>query len=197
MVTITEGIERRCFTSELRAETAGSIRKLTGYAAVFGALSEDLGGFRERIAPGAFRDSLGNDIRALWNHNTDTVLGRTKSGTLVVEEDSRGLRVVILPPDTEQVRGLLESVKRGDVDQMSFGFRVETDGESWSEEGGVAIRTLTKVRLYEVSPVTFPAYEDTEVVARSRPTGPVNTISAARLRLRLLDLAARSAGIDF
>lgn len=194
MVTVAEGIERRCFTSELRAETAGSIRKLTGYAAVFGALSEDLGGFRERIAPGAFRDSLSNDIRALWNHNSDFVLARTGNDTLVVEEDSHGLRVEVRLPDTSWATDAWQSIKRGDVSQMSFGFRVAPGGESWSEEGGVAIRTLTKVRLYEVSPVTFPAYEDTEVVARSRPTGPVNNIHAARLQL--LGLRARAVGIN-
>ncbi len=194
---VVSAIEQRTFaTCELRAESSGTIRKLTGYAARFNELSEDFGGLRERIAPGAFRDSLNGDVRALWNHDTNIVLGRTTAGTLKVREDERGLFVEILPPDTEQVRGMLESIRRGDVTQMSIGFRVEDDGEAWSREGDTTIRTLTRLRLYEVSPVAFPAYPTTSVEARNRAIAPVDELATVRLRLRLLDVAARAAGVD-
>ncbi len=160
-------MERRFFPIEIRAEDAVSAPTLTGYAAVFDQLSVQLyGQFRERIARGAFQASLGTDVRALWNHDTNLPLGRTKAGTLKLDEDAHGLRVEITPPDTTAGRDALESIRRGDVDQMSFGFDVLED--AWDqEEDGQLIRTLHKVRLYEVSPVVFPAYPQTTVSARA------------------------------
>lgn len=137
---------------------------ITGYAAVFDTLSVQLWGFREKIAPGAFAGSLGDDIRALWNHDTGVVMGRTKSATLRLAEDATGLLIENEPPSaaTHQV----ESIDRGDVDQMSFGFRTLED--TWDEdEEGQLIRTLLKVKLYEVSYVTFPAYPATSVQLRN------------------------------
>lgn len=165
-------MERRFFPTELRAEgSEGERTTLAGYAAVFDQLSVVLYGmFRERIARGAFAGALSGDVRALWNHDTNLPLGRTKAGTLRLEEDAHGLRVEIDPPTTQAGRDALVSVQRGDVDQMSFAFDVLED--EWDQdESGTLIRTLRKVVLYEVSPVTFPAYPQTTVAARAGESG--------------------------
>ena len=160
--------ERRYFpVEELRAITdEGGLRHIVGYAAVFNSLSEDLGGFREKIDSGAFADSLNaDDIRALKNHNSDYVLGRNKSGTLTLSEDQRGLKIDIMPPDAQWATDLMVSIDRKDVDQMAFGFR--TLEYRWEGEYPDEVRTLMKAQLFDVSPVTFPAYPDTEVGLRS------------------------------
>jgi HK97 family phage prohead protease len=165
-------MERRTFgLKEIRAaEGADGGRELRGYAAVFNSLSEDLGGFKEKIRPGAFERSLGeDDARSVWNHNNDYVLGRVKAGTLELGEDERGLAVVIRPPDTQWARDFVTSIDRGDVDQMSFAFQVVR--EDWQMVGGMAVRELIEVRLYEVSPVTFPAYPQTEIGLRALVDG--------------------------
>ena len=145
--------------------------KLVGYAAVFGPLSEDLGGFRERVAPEAFKRSLEDDtdIRALVDHDTAKVLGRRSSGTLKLGTDERGLRVEIDLPDTTYANDLRALLERGDVSQMSSAFLVEPNGEKWEgrDEAGMRIRTLTDVQLIEVSVVTIPAYPDTVAALRS------------------------------
>lgn len=140
---------------------------ITGYAAIFNKLSVDLGGFRERIAPGAFSRALeeGHDVRALVGHDPDKVLGRAKSGTLTMEQNTKGLKVRIKPPDTQAGRDIVTSIRRGDVSQMSFAFKTIED--AWNTEDGGEIRTLKDVELFDVSPVTFPAYPDTTVAARS------------------------------
>jgi uncharacterized protein len=140
--------------------------KIRGYAAVFNNLSENLGGFREKIDPGAFKKSIeSDDIRALRNHNPDYVLGRNKAGTLTLSEDDKGLSIEIDPPDTTYARDLQESIKRGDISQMSFGF--VTIKDDWQHEKGKdSIRTLQEVRLFDVSPVTYPAYPQTSVKVR-------------------------------
>lgn len=162
-----EELERRyCVQHQLQVErrAEGAAPLFLGYAAVFNTLSVELWGFREKIAPGAFTASLGDDVRALWDHQTGLVMGRTKSQTLRLAEDATGLRFENEPPvaATHQI----ESVQRGDVDQMSFGFRTLED--TWDiDENDQVIRTLLKVKLYEVSYVTFPAYPATNVQARS------------------------------
>lgn len=163
-------IEQRTITAEMRA--TGDGKKLIGHAAVFNSLSENLGGFREKIAPGAFARSIreGADVRALLNHNADFVLGRTKSGTLKLREDSTGLHVEINLPSTEWAAHVRESVRRGDLDQMSFGFRVRPNGDRWEKQGDENIRTLLDVDLLDVSVVAFPAYPQTTIQARSRGT---------------------------
>jgi HK97 family phage prohead protease len=178
-------MERRFFQSEIRAEGEGDgsqAPQLNGYAAVFDQLSVLLYGmFREKIDRGAFAASLTDDVRALWNHDANLVLGRTKAGTLRLAEDAHGLRVEIDPPDTQAGRDALESIRRGDVDQMSFMFDVLED--TWDQDGdGQLIRTLRKVKLYEVSPVTFPAYQGTEVSARAH--GPLGDMPTIPERLR-------------
>ena len=155
---------RRAVVNELRAESDG---KLVGYAAVFGKRSVDLGGFVEVIQKGAFAKSMGDDIRALIDHE-GIAIARTENGTLSLKEDNTGLRVEIDPADTTAGNDIRKSVERGDVDQMSFGFRVREGGQIFSEdEDGMILRTLTDVILREVSIVTFPAYPDTSVAKRS------------------------------
>lgn len=156
--------------SELRAVTKeGGPSQLVGHAAVFNRLSENLGGFRERIDPGAFADTIRrDDIVAYWQHRDYGVLGRRSAGTLRLNEDAVGLAVEVDVPDTTVGRDALVSVGRGDVSQMSFRFKVERpQDETWADQAGETIRTLHKVRLFEVSPVTFPAYKQTAVAARS------------------------------
>lgn len=142
---------------------------ILGYAAVFNSLSEDLGGFRERIQPGAFSRSLveNNDIRALWGHDDMYVLGRRSAGTLELNQDDTGLGVAIKPPGTQWAKDLLTSMKRGDVNQMSFGFYVRGDKWDDKDDEGRPVRTLTDVDLFEVSVVAFPAYPQTSAEARS------------------------------
>jgi hypothetical protein len=163
--------EERCAdVTELRVqakdESGGSV--IEGHAAIFDSLSQDLGfmfPFKERIKKGAFKASLEkDDIRALWNHDVNYVLGRNRAGTLELTETAKGLKVRIHPPDTQWARDLIESIRRGDVTQMSFGFVVEK--ETWSVEGKEDVRTLEQVKLFDVSPVTFPAYLDTDVGVR-------------------------------
>lgn len=140
---------------------------IRGYAARFNSLSNPLGGFVEKIARGAFAKAIGrDDVRALFNHDSNLILGRNKSGTLVLSEDENGLYCEITPPDTTVGRDLVESIKRGDIDGMSFAFSPVDD--SWGKtDDGVPLRTLREVALYDVSPVTFPAYPETSVSARS------------------------------
>lgn len=167
-------VERRTITlKELRVieepiETGGE-PAIEGYASVFDSWSEELGGnspFREKVVKGAFEETIQkDDIRALFNHDPNYVLGRNKSSTLTLQEDDTGLRVRINPPDTQWAKDLLVSIKRGDITQMSFGFTVILD--RWSYENNIDVRELLKVKLFDVSPVTFPAYSQTECGVRS------------------------------
>ncbi|MGG3708689.1 HK97 family phage prohead protease [Heyndrickxia coagulans] len=135
---------------------------ISGYASVFNSKTSIGDFFDEVIAPGAFSKSLANssDVRALFNHNWDKVLGRTKSGTLRLFEDDRGLKFEIDLPNTSVARDLTESMARGDINQCSFGFFAT--GENWDYTSDPALRTVTEVELYEISIVSIPAYEDTE-----------------------------------
>lgn len=166
---------------ELRMEgdTETAKPKVRGYAAVFGKESENLGSseyqFREIIEPGAFSDVLADDVRALLNHDPNFILARSKAGegTLRIGEDATGLWYEFEAPDTQAGRDLMESLRRGDIDQSSFSFTVAKDGQRWEEkqegDGPTFIkRTITKVaRLFDVSPVTYPAYPDASVALRS------------------------------
>lgn len=156
--------------TELRAaENDDGKKVIEGHAAVFDSWSETLGGlfpFKEKVRAGAFSKSIAkDDIRALFNHDANHILGRNKAGTLELIEDGKGLFVRIYPPDTQWARDLQTSIARGDISQMSFGFVVEKD--SWSAEGGTDIRELAEVKLFDVSPVTFPAYTQTDVGIRA------------------------------
>lgn len=161
-------IERRCVTVNLRAAD-GEVRTLEGYAVVFNSLSEDLGGFREVIEPGAFSEALAElpDVRALFNHDPNLVLGRTTNGTLTLTEDAHGLRMAVILPPTTYANDVYMLVERGDVNQMSFAFRTRKGGETWITENGQRLRRLRNLSLYDVSVVTFPAYQATIVAART------------------------------
>jgi HK97 family phage prohead protease len=156
-------IERRALGAPLEVRADG--QTVAGYAAIFNSETDIGGMFREKIAPGAFKPSLTGDVRALWNHDSSHVLGRTKAGTLRLSEDDRGLAVEIDLPDTQAGRDLRENMRLGNVDGMSFGFRVTK--QEWDESGDIPLRTINEVELFEVSAVTFPAYEDTELALRS------------------------------
>ncbi len=151
---------------ETRAE--GDDLFIEGYFSVFGGVYELWDGASETIAPGAFRETLDGDIRALIDHESRLVLGRTTAGTLELREDDVGLwgRVRINPHDQDAMN-LYERVRRGDVDQCSFGFDILDEGTE-TRAGGEIRWTIRKVKLYEVSVVTFPAYEDTSVAARRK-----------------------------
>ncbi len=165
---------------ELRAAAEGEEpKKVFGYAAKFDKRSENLGSdsyqFFEILQPGAFDDVLNDDVRALFNHESSAILARSKAGvgSLSIGVDSVGLWYEFEAPDTQVGRDLMTSLKRGDVDQSSFSFAVGKDGQEWTEtkDGDgptVFTRTIKKVsRLYDVSPVTYPAYPDATVALRS------------------------------
>jgi len=162
----TEGREYRHLQGEVRAVEEGDEPRISGYAAVFNKLSQPLSfGFRERIRPGAFTKTIKDgDIRALFNHDPNYVLGRTKAGTLELREDDNGLAFDIHAPDEPWVRSLIASIKRGDINQASFAF--DAVQEEWSQNEKQPVRELREVKLYDVSPVTYPAYLETSTQAR-------------------------------
>jgi HK97 family phage prohead protease len=154
-------------TFEVREDSTGM--HLEGYAALFDSRSENLGGFTEIIKPGAFRSSLRsrNDVKLLWNHDTGAVLGSTRSGTLILTEDERGLKVSATLPNTSYGRDAKELIARGDVTGFSFGFSMPArGGDEWNDNG--TERILKSVRLHEVSLTAFPAYRQTEGTATVR-----------------------------
>lgn len=208
-------IEYRAFTLPgLTVRRDGDRPVITGYAAVFNELSVMMWGFREEILKGAFAESIErNDIRALWQHETDQVLGRTKNGSLRLWEDDKGLQFELEPADTTLGRDAVTSIERGDVDQMSFGFRSLPDGDEWRfDDDEMLIRTLKKVDLLEVSPVTWAAYPQTSVGVRGMPdmaslpdwvqraltqeSGSHNADEAARARLDLMRRKLRVASLE-
>jgi len=172
----SEGIERRNFTtSEIRVDNKEN-REVIGYASVFTdaegnpALSENLGGFREMIAPDAFNECLSSedlDCRMLINHDANLLLARSTSKTLSLSVDSRGLKYSFSIPETSYGNDLMVSLDRGDITQNSFGFIVEED--DWTQdENGNTIRTINKVsRLLDCSVVTYPAYPDATIARRN------------------------------
>ncbi len=174
--------------SELRF-TAGECRiddseakRIRGQAIVFNSRSVNLGGFFEIISPEAIDRTLreAGDVRALVDHDTAKVLGRTKAGTLMLKKGRNGLDVSIDPPNTSFSRDIQESLSRGDVSGMSFRFRVMPDGDSWDEEDGNLIRTVHDMRFDEVSIVSFPAYESTEAYVSQRAAERVREFRKGR-----------------
>lgn len=150
----------------IEQRAGGKTRTIAGYAALFNVETTIAGVFREQIAPGAFRQAIQeDDIRALVNHSPERVLGRNRSGTLRLQEDAKGLRFEIDPPDTETARELMHLIARGDVTGASFGFQAR--GEDWDHSARPPLRTITDARLLDVSVVTYPAYPDAGVALRS------------------------------
>lgn len=181
--TQQQAIERRIYKFDVRASRSGdSSLKLTGYAAIFNvptvllprdALYEGSPEVREVIEAGAFTKTLReSDVRAVWNHNSDFVLGRKSNRTLSLWEDSRGLRTEIFPPDTPLIRDMaIAPIERGDVDQMSFAFRIVKQAPPEKKRSGNEYWVLYRVKevhLIEVSPVAIPAYQDTEISVSAR-----------------------------
>lgn len=168
-------MERRAFT-----EVRTAVRRIEGYAATFNSEAR-LGGFTETIAPGAFRSALAGDVLAMLDHDPGKVLGRTRSGTLRLSEDSKGLAFSLDLPDTQAGRDILALAERGDLGGMSFGFMVPKGGESWDGTK----RTLRSIGLKEISVVqAWPAYPDTEIALRAMAHG-----GEAQRRQRALILA--------
>lgn len=214
---VTDDTERRTHTVEMRVKDATYGKKIPtmeGYAANFNSLSEDLGGFREILMPGCFSKAIAtSDIRCLFNHNPDKILGRNTSGTLRVVEDERGLRFECEPGDQTYAKDLEISMRRGDVNQCSFGFRIAKDGDNWKEDSdGLWIRTIHEVeRLYDVSPVTYPAYISTDCAVRTlvakknelkleekrklEEQAEAERQHAVYIQRKRLELAERNAGI--
>lgn len=162
---MTEKIERRTVPCEYREGEASPM--ITGHAAVFDTPTDIGGFFSEVIAKGAFASAIGrDDVRALWNHDENYVLGRTPK-TLRLSEDDKGLAVEIDAPQTQLIKDMvLEPMKRGDVTQMSFAFIVTK--EQWDESDPKnPLRTIQEVKLFDVSPVTYPAYPTTDCSVRS------------------------------
>ncbi|WP_396631595.1 HK97 family phage prohead protease [Lysinibacillus sp. A4] len=166
---------------QTRSQGDSESNVIEGYAAVFNSPTDIWGMFTEIIAPGAFADAIASndDIRALFNHDWNNVLGRTKSGTLRLSEDARGLKFEVDLPNTTLARDLSESLRRGDISQCSFGF-VPTS-ETWDYEPEIPVRTINTVELHEISVVSIPAYEDTEVTLRSKEAN-----KSIELRLKLI-----------
>jgi Escherichia/Staphylococcus phage prohead protease len=161
--------------------------QIEGYFALYENETELFDGVYEIITKGAFDNTLGNDIRALWNHNTQYVLGRNKSGTLEIKTDDKGLYGVVKLPKTQYAQDLYNLVQRGDVDQASFGFNILDEELEELASGGYRFR-LKEVDLHEISVVTFPAYENTSISARAKQ---IEDIEGKKLQTRKADLQKR------
>ena len=161
--------ERRTFPAiEIRASTDNGKPVIRGYAAVYNRRSQDLGGFYEVILPGAFERALvgQDDVRALVEHDPAKILGWTGNKTLRLFDEAEGLRIENDPPDTSFAKDIVESIRRGDVDSMSFAF-VALDDALDVDDDGTWVRYVKRAQLFDVSPVTYPAYVDTSVAVRS------------------------------
>lgn len=165
---------------------------LEGYFAVFNRNYEIFPGATESIAPGAFDGSINDDVRALYNHNSDIVLGRTSAGTMELRQDAHGLwgRVKINRDDTDAMNAY-RRIQRGDITGCSFGFDIEAQEVEYRDDGTVHWTITSIAPLYEVSPCTFPAYVDTTVVARKRD---LDEIKRKKLEVRKQELITRLKG---
>lgn len=163
-----ENRQMRTASTEFATRDDNGALAIEGYFAVFNSNYDIAPGLSESIAPGAFDNTLSGDIRALINHDTTLVLGRTKANTLQLRTDAHGLwgHIDINPNDTDAMN-LYNRVQRGDVDQCSFGFDIISEETDFREDGSIHW-TIKEVELYEVSPCTFPAYEETNIAARTK-----------------------------
>ena len=176
----------RSAASQFQTREAEGDLTIEGYFSVFNSNFELWPGATESVAPGAFSETLGNDIRALVNHDDTLVLGRNKAGTLELREDAHGLwgKIKVNPNDGDAMN-LYERVKRGDVDQCSFGFWIEDEETEFRDDGSIHW-TIRKVNLFEVSVCTFPAYEATEVSARKADYAEILKRKAEKWRADML-----------
>lgn len=177
----------RTAASEFQTREDGEKLYIEGYFAVFNSNYEIAPGLSESVAPEAFDKTLGGDIRALINHDTTLVLGRTKAKTLELSVDSRGLwgKIEVNPKDVDAMN-LYERVKRGDVDQCSFGFDIVSEDTEFRDDGSIHW-TIREVVLYEVSCCTFPAYEDTSLSARTKESEEIKKRASEAWKLRMTE----------
>ena len=163
-----ENRQVRAVPTQFEIREEGENPTIEGYFAVFNSNYDIAPGMSESIAPGAFDSSMGNDVRALINHDTTLVLGRTKAHTLELRTDEHGLwgKISVNPKDADAMN-LYERVKRGDVDQCSFGFDIKAEETDFRDDGSIHW-TIRDIELYEVSACTFPAYEQTNISAREK-----------------------------
>ena len=192
-------LEKRTLSRPLDVRAKDAKRTLGGYAAVFNSETDIGGYFREVIAPGAFKDTLSGDVRALVDHDSGRVIGRTTAGSLRLSEDDTGLAVEIDLPDTTDGRDLATLIERGDISGMSFGFVVTK--QTWDETVDPPKRTIEAVELHEVSVVAFPAYDDTSIAMRSldearKGRRTQNHLAATRRIERKAAMEARIRGIS-
>jgi uncharacterized protein len=189
--------QTRVLETSVAVRAEGDALRVSGYAAMYNRETVIMGLWREQVAPGAFRSALEgkDDVRALFNHDPNVLLGRTKSGTLTLSEDERGLRYDVELPNTRAAQDVHEMIRRGDVDGSSFGFRI--DDEEWDDsptkKGKLPLVTIRKVELFDVSPVTFPAYPQTSVTARSKGEAMQGQIAAFQKRMAETSLRDRLA----
>lgn len=156
----------RTINSDFKTRDDGGELRIEGYFAVFNSIYQIWDDMSESVAPGAFSDTLGDDVRALIDHETMYVLGRNQAGTLELREDSHGLwGSILINPNDQDAMNLYARVQRGDVNQCSFGFDILEEETDFRDDGSVHW-TIKKVKLYEVSVCTFPAYAETSVQAR-------------------------------
>lgn len=156
----------RTITSDFQTREEGEELRIEGYFAIFNSNYDIAEGMSESVAPGAFSDTLGDDIRALIDHETMFVLGRNRAGTLELREDTHGLwGSILINPNDQDAMNLYSRVQRGDVTQCSFGFDILEEETDFLPDGAIHW-TIKKVKLYEVSVCTFPAYPETNVQAR-------------------------------
>lgn len=181
-----KGNQVRSFDSKFTTREDDGQLIIEGYFAVFNTSYKMSSKMSESIAQGAFAKSLSNDIRALINHDTTLVLGRTTAYTLELREDSHGLwgKIIINPKDSDAMN-LYERVKRGDVSQCSFGFRIVSEKTDVREDGSIHW-TIMEIDLHEVSVCTFPAYEETSVSARQRDFDEIKKRSAEKWKMDML-----------
>ena len=175
-----------------RDETTPEERTIEGYFALYEDETELFDGVYEIISKGAFDKTINSDVRALWNHNTQYVLGRSKNGSLKLQADDKGLFGTIKLPNTQYADDLYELVQRGDIDQASFGFNINDEELEELASGGYRWR-LKEVDLHEISVVTFPAYENTTVQARSKQ---IELIEQRKLQLKKDELSKRLKGMN-
>lgn len=178
--------EKRCFQTELRLADSG--RLITGTAIVYSSRSQDLGGFVEVVAPGALAKTLrDNQIKLLFDHDTAFVLGSVPAGTLSLKDTQRGLDFSCEAPETTWANDLLVSMKRGDINNCSFGFDVVTD--KWEKRDGLMVRTLQEIKVSEISIVAFPAYTASTVSVRTKEQfqGAVDALAAQELQQKNSD----------
>lgn len=189
------------FVSNVQIRAKGN-DTIQGYAAVFNNVI-DLGPFTEEVKPGAFARAIrtGQDVRCLFNHDSNELLGRTGNRTLRLLEDSTGLDFECKLPSSQRARDVYALVERRDLSGCSFGFRVPKGGDKWVERAGKSLRQLLDVDLQDVGPVTFPAYPETAVAVRTLwPDGIPATVNGhsagAPLLTRYYSLPAASPAVD-